>query len=107
MPGWKRAVGEELDAIIVRTLPAVQKAVKWNSPLYGVEGKGWFLGMHCCTRYVKVAFFNGASLRPLPPVPSKKPAPRYLHVHEGERLDAKRIAAWVRQASRLPGFLAP
>lgn len=107
MPGWKRAVGEELDAIITRSLPAVQKAVKWNSPLYGVEGKGWFLGMHCCTRYVKVAFFNGASLRPLPPVASTKPAPRYLHVHEGERLDAARIRSWVRQASRIPGFLAP
>ena len=107
MPGWKRAVGEELDAIITRTLPAVQKAVKWNSPLYGVEGNGWFLGMHCCARYVKVAFFNGASLRPLPPVASTKPAPRYLHVHEGERLDVARIATWVRQASRIPGFLAP
>jgi hypothetical protein len=103
MPGWKRDVGRRLDALIVRTVPDVRKAVRWNSPFYGVEAKGWFLGVHCITKYVKVAFFKGASLRPLPPVESKQKDVRYFHVHEGETIDEERLASWVRQASELPG----
>ena len=104
MPGWKRDAGARLDAIIERALPEVRKAVKWNSPFYGVEGKGWFLGVHCCTKYIKVAFFQGASLKPPPPVGSKDPNARYFHIYEGEELDEAQIARWVKQASRLPGW---
>ena len=103
MPGWKRDVGRWLDALIVRTVPGVRKAVRWNSPFYGVEGRGWFLGVHCITRYVKVAFFRGASLRPMPPVESKQKDVRYFHIHEGDRLDEELVASWIRQASELPG----
>jgi hypothetical protein len=104
MPGWKRDAGARLDAIIERALPGVRKAVKWNSPFYGVEGKGWFLGVHCCTKYIKVAFFQGASLKPPPPVGSKDPHARYFHIHEGEEIDEAQITRWVKQASRLPGW---
>jgi hypothetical protein len=103
MPGWKRDVGRCLDMLIVRTVPGVRKAVKWNSPLYGVEGRGWFLGMHCFAKYVKVAFFRGASLRPLPPGESKQKEVRYLDIHEDDQLDEAQVAAWVKQASQLPG----
>jgi len=103
MPGWKRDVGRRLDALIVRTVPGVHKAVKWNSPLYGVEGQGWFLGLHCFTNYVKVAFFRGASLRPVPPGESKSKDTRYLDIHEDDQLDEAQLAAWVKQASQLPG----
>ena len=103
MPGWKRDVGRRLDALIVRTVPGVRKAVKWNSPLYGVEGRGWFLGVHCFTKYVKVAFFRGTSLRPVPPGESKQKEVRYLHIHEDDPLDEAQLAAWVKQASQLPG----
>jgi hypothetical protein len=103
MPGWKRDVGRRLDALIVRTVPGVRKAVKWNSPLYGVEDQVWFLGIHCFTKYVKVAFFRGASLRPLPPGESKQKDVRYLDIHEDDELDEAQLAAWVKQASRLPG----
>lgn len=103
MPGWKSDVGRRLDALIERTVPEVRKAVKWNSPLYGLEGQGWFLGIHCFTHYVKVAFFRGASLRPVPPGSSRQKDVRYLHIHEGDRLDEAQLAAWVEQASRLPG----
>ena len=103
MPGWKRDVGRRLDALIVRTVPGVRKAVKWNSPLYGVEGQGWFLGIHVFTKYVKVAFFQGASLRPVPPGASKQKDVRYLDIHEDDPLDEAQLAAWVKQASRLPG----
>jgi len=102
MPGWKRDVGKKLDALIVRTIPAVHKAVKWNSPFYGTEGEGWFLSYHCFTKYVKVTFFRGSSLRPLPPGESKHKDVRYLDVHEGQ-LDEDRFIDWVRQASKLPG----
>ncbi len=102
-PGWKRAVGRRLDALIVRTVPGVRKAVKWNSPLYGVEGQGWFLGVHCFTKYVKVAFFRGTSLRPVPPGESKSKDTRYLDIHEDDQLDEAQLAAWVKQASQLPG----
>jgi hypothetical protein len=103
MPGWKRAVGRRLDALIVRTVPDVRKAVKWNSPLYGVEGQGWFLGIHCFTKYVKVAFFRGASLRPVPPGASKQKDVRYLNIHEDDPFNESQFADWVMQASRLPG----
>ena len=103
MPGWKSAVGRRLDAIIERAVPGVRKAVKWNSPFYGIEGQGWFLGLHCYTKYIKVAFFRGAALRPLPPGESKQKDVRYLDIHEGDRLDEKQLADWVKQASRLPG----
>jgi hypothetical protein len=103
MPGWKRDVGRRLDALIVRTVPGVRKAVKWNSPLYGIEGQGWFLGIRCFTNYVKVAFFRGASLRPVPPGSSKSKDTRYFDIHEDNQLDEAQLAAWVKQASQLPG----
>jgi hypothetical protein len=103
MPGWKRDVGRRLDALIVRTLPDVHKAVKWNSPFYGVEGDGWFLNFHCFTRYVKVAFFRGSSLRPVPPGASKHEEVRYLDIHEDDELDEAQFVSWVEQASELPG----
>jgi hypothetical protein len=107
MPGWKREVGRRLDAIVVRNVPNVRKAMKWNSPFYGIEGQGWFLGLHTFARYVKVAFFRGASLRPVPPGTSKSKDTRYLDIHEGDELDEAQIAKWVRQAAALPGFLKP
>lgn len=103
MPGWKRDVGRRLDALIVRTVPGVRKAVKWNSPFYGLEGRGWFLSLHCYANYVKVAFFRGTSLRPLPPGTSKQEEVRYLDIRENDRLDEVRFTGWVRQASKLPG----
>jgi hypothetical protein len=103
MPGWKSDVGQRLDTLITGAVPEVRKAVKWNSPLYGMEDQHWFLGIHCMTKYVKVAFFRGASLQPLPPVASKQQHVRYFHIHDGDTLDEKVFADWVRQASRLPG----
>lgn len=107
MPGWKKDVGRRLDALIERTVPGVQKAVKWNSPLYGVaspeEQQTWFLSLHCFTNYVKVAFFRGASLDPAPPVASKHKDVRYFHIQEDDPLDERQLAAWVKQASELPG----
>jgi len=104
MPGWKRDVGRRLDAIIARTVPGVRKAVKWNSPFYGVkdEDQGWFLSFHCFTKYVKVTFFRGASLRPPPSGTSKYEDVRYLDIYE-DQLDEAQFAAWVKQASKLPG----
>jgi hypothetical protein len=102
MPGWKRDLGARLDALIVRTVPGVKKAVKWNSPFYGVEAEAWFLSFHCFSRYVKVAFFRGADLRPPPPGASKHKDVRYYDIHEGA-LDEAQFTAWVRQASELPG----
>lgn len=104
MPGWKRGIGRRLDALITSTVPHARKAVKWNSPFYGVEGKGWFLGFHCLTNYVKVAFFRGASLRPLPPGKSKDKNVRYLDIRENDRLDEDLVAGWVRQAAARPGW---
>jgi len=104
MPGWKRDVGRWLDALIVRNVPHVRKAVKWNSPFYGIEGQGWFLGLHTFTHYVKVAFFRGVSLRPLPPGASKSKETRYLDIREGDKLDEAQMAAWVKQAAALPGW---
>ena len=102
MPGWKREIGERLDALVVRTVPRLQKAVKWNSPFYGVEEGSWFLSFHCFAKYVKVTFFRGTSLRPLPTGESKQKEVRYLDIHEGQ-FDEKQFADWVKQASRLPG----
>ncbi len=102
MPGWKRAVGRQLDAVIVRTVPKVHKAVKWNSPFYGLEDDNWFLSVHCYTNYVQVGFFRGTSLKPVPPGESKHPEMRYYNIHEGE-FDEQQFAKWVKQASKLPG----
>jgi hypothetical protein len=103
MPGWKRAIGRRLDALIVRTVPGVSKAVKYNGPLYGIEGQGWFVGLYCFTNYVKVTFFRGAALRPVPPGASKHKEVRYFHIYEKDTLDEAQLAAWIEQASRLPG----
>ena len=103
MPGWTREVGERIDAIVARNVPGVRKAVKWNSPFYGVEGQGWFLSFHVFTRYVKVTFFRGEGLDPPPPGTSKHPEVRYYDIHEGA-LDEKQLAAWIRQAAALPGW---
>jgi hypothetical protein len=105
MPGWRRDVGRRLDALIERTVPHVRKAVKWNSPFYGVEGQGWFLDFHTFTNYVKVAFFRGTSLQPLPPGASKVKGVRYLDIHENERIDEAQLATWIRQAAALPGWV--
>lgn len=104
MPGWKSAVGKQVDAIVERTVDDVKKAVRWNSPFYGVEGKGWFLSFHVFTRYVKLTFFNGAKLDPPPPVESKDRNSRHFHVFEQDELDEELLAKWVRQASGLPGW---
>ena len=103
MPGWKSKVGRRLDALITRAVPGVAKAVKYNSPLYGVKDGVWFLSFHCFMKYVKVAFFRGASLNPLPPGASKQKDVRYLDIHEDDQLDETQFAAWVKQASQLPG----
>ncbi|UCI09029.1 DUF1801 domain-containing protein [Mesorhizobium sp. B1-1-8] len=103
MPGWKSEVGRRLDEIIERTVPGVRKAVKWNSPLYGVEDQGWFLGIHCFAKYIKVAFFRGMALNPVPAGESKSKDTRYLNIREGDQLDEAQFADWVKQASQLPG----
>jgi len=102
MPGWKRDVGRRLDALVAHTVPGVHKAVKWNSPFYGIEGESWFLSFHCFTKYVKVTFFRGTSLRPIPPGQSKHKEVRYLDIHE-DQLEEAQFTAWVKQASKLPG----
>ena len=105
MPGWKRDIGKRLDALVVRNVRNVRKAVKWNSPFYGIEGQGWFLSFHVFTRYVKVTFFRGASLRPVPPGASKQKDVRYLDIREDDEIDEARMATWVRQAAALPGWV--
>lgn len=103
MPGWKSDVGRRLDALVEETVPGVAKAVKWNSPFYGIEGDGWFLSYHCFATYIKLTFFRGTALDPVPPVASKTAETRYFHVHEGEALDEVLLVGWIRQASTLPG----
>jgi len=103
LPGWKQDIGRQLDGIIVATVPDVRKAVRWNSPFYGIEGDGWFLSFHAMTKYFKVGFFRGASLDPMPPVESKQKDVRYFHVFEGDDLAGSNFAAWVKQASEMPG----
>lgn len=105
MPGWKRDAGKRIDAMVVKHVPHVRKAVKWNSPFYGVEGQGWFLSFHCFAKYIKVTFFRGAQLEPLPPVESKDPNTRYVHVHEDEELDEAQWKRWLAQASAIPGWI--
>lgn len=104
MPGWKSDVGRRLDELIVRNVPNVRKAVKWNSPLYGIDGQGWFLGIHVFTHYVKVAFFRGTSLRPVPPAASKGNDTRYIDIRASDELDEAQMATWVKQAAELPGW---
>jgi hypothetical protein len=104
MPGWKSAVGKQLDKLIVKAVPKVKKAVKWNSPFYGIEGQGWFLGLHVFTKYIKVTFFRGTQLKPLPPGESKHPDVRYLDIREDDDLDETQFAKWVKQAAALPGW---
>lgn len=106
IPGWKSGVAKRLDAAIVKAVPKVKKCVKWNSPFYGIEGQGWFLSFHVFTRYIKVAFFRGASLKPMPPGTSKSKDVRYLDVHEDDVLDKAQFAKWVKQAAKLPGWMA-
>jgi hypothetical protein len=103
MPGWKRDVGRRIDALVVAAVPGVRKAVRWNTPFYGVEGQGWFLAFHCITKYVKVTFFRGGALDPTPPVASKCKDVRYFHIHEGDAIDEDLLKDWIVQASRLPG----
>ena len=107
MPGWKRNLGKRLDALIVRNVPNVRRAVKWNSPFYGIEGQGWFLGFHTFTHYVKVTFFRGTSLRPVPPGASKHEDVRYVDIREGDELDEAQMANWVKQAAGVARLLAP
>jgi hypothetical protein len=105
MPGWKSAIGKRLDALIVRSVPDVRKAVKWNSPFYGVEGQGWFLSFHVFTHYVKVTFFRGTSLEPQPPGPSKDKNTRYLDIRE-QGFDEAQFVKWVKQAAAIPGWMS-
>lgn len=106
MPGWKRELGRRLDALIVRSAPDVVKAVRWNSPFYGVEGQGWFVSFHVFARYVKVTFFAGASLNPIPPggTPRSKDS-RWIDIHEDDGLDEAQMERWVKQAATLPGWI--
>jgi hypothetical protein len=105
MPGWKHDVGRQIDALVVRTVPGVQKAVKYNTPLYGRQGDGWFLAFYCFAKYIKVTFFRGTSLRPLPPEESKTAETRYFHIYEDEAIDEKLVAGWIKQASEIPGWI--
>jgi hypothetical protein len=105
MPGWKSEVGRRLDALIERNVPGVRKAVKWNSPFYGIEGQGWFLSFYVFTHYVKVTFFRGTSLSPLPPGKSKHKEVRYLNIRESDEIDEAQMSAWIRQAADLPGWV--
>lgn len=104
MPGWKHEVGRRLDDLVEDVLPGVRRAVRWNSPFYGVDGNGWFVSFHCFTKYVKVSFLNGGSLDPMPPEPSKDPGTRYLHIEEDGVIDEGRMRDWIDQAAALPGW---
>lgn len=103
MPGWKQQVGNTLHTLILQTVPDVQMAVRWNTPFYGVAGNGWFMAYHCLTKYVKVSFFKGTSLDPVPPVSSKQESVRYFHIAEHDTVDEQRLTLWIQQASRIPG----
>ena len=103
MPGWKQDIGRELDQLIVAAVPDVRKAIRWNTPFYGRPNDGWFLAFHCLTKYIKVSFFQGVALNPVPPVSSKQPSVRYVHLSETEAIDWQQIGDWALQASRLPG----
>jgi hypothetical protein len=103
MPGWKRSLGKRLDGLIVRTVPDVHKAVKWNQPFYGHEGEGWFLAFRCYTKYLQLQFFRGTSLDPVPPKASKHDEVRYFEIYEDDDLDEEQLVSWIEQASNLPG----
>lgn len=103
MPEWKKGIGQRLDDLIVRNVPNVKMAVRWNSPFYGIEGKGWFLTFHCFTKYIKVAFLCGNNLRPIPPIASKDPNARYYHITEDDQIDEDLFISWIKQASKIPG----
>ena len=103
MPGWKRRVGRYLDGLVESRVPTVRKAVRWNSPFYGIEGRGWFLSFHCFTKYIKVTFLCGGALRPVPPVASKHEHVRYYHIHEDDEVDEEELASWIEQSSALQG----
>lgn len=102
-PGWKQVVVRRLDALIMDAVPKAKKAVRWNSPFYGIEGNGWFVSYHCMTKYIKVTFFQGASMKPPPPETSKQENVRYFHIHEDDEMDDKLITKWMKQAAKLPG----
>ncbi|MEQ8280536.1 MAG: DUF1801 domain-containing protein [Deltaproteobacteria bacterium] len=102
-PGWKQVVVRRLDALIMEAVPKAKKAVRWNSPFYGIEGNGWFVSYHCMTKYIKVTFFQGASMKPPPPETSKQENVRYFHIHEDDEMDDKLITKWMKQAAKLPG----
>lgn len=105
MPGWKQDMGRRLDALIVRAVPGVQKAIKWNSPFYGIEGNGWFLGIHCFTKYIKMTFFQGISLVPVPPGGTERSKDaRWIDIRENDPIDEELLSEWVRQAAGLPGW---
>lgn len=104
LPGWKREIGRRVDALVVRSVPGVCKAVKWNSPFYGLPGQGWLLSLHAFKHYVKLAFFRGSALRPLPPGDSTSEDTRYLDVHETDQLNERQLGAWLKQAAALPGW---
>ena len=104
MPGWKRAVGRKVDALVTRAVPGVKKAVKWNSPLYGVDGQGWFLSIHCYTNFVRLSFFNGTSLDPLPPGGSKVKGNRYYDIRDANEIEVRQLTSWVKQACRIQGW---
>ena len=106
LPGWKKQAGAKLDKLVENTVPGVRKAVKWNSPFYGVEGQGWFLSYHAFAKYLTVTFFRGAQLEPLPPVGSKDPNTRYVHIEEDQPVDERQLADWIRQAAAIPGWMA-
>ncbi|MEO7111060.1 MAG: DUF1801 domain-containing protein [Polyangiaceae bacterium] len=105
IPGFQRGVAKKIDALVTRNVPNVQKALKWNSPFYGVEGQGWFLGLHVLTDHVKLAFLRGSSLRPMPPIETKQKEPRYLDIHESDELDEAQLKKWIKQAAALPGWM--
>ncbi|MEQ9497711.1 MAG: DUF1801 domain-containing protein [Deltaproteobacteria bacterium] len=102
-PGWKQGIVRRLDALIMDAVPKAKKAVRWNSPFYGIEGNGWFVSYHCMTKYIKVTFFQGASMKPPPPETSKQENVRYFHIHEDDEMDDKLITKWMKQAAKLPG----
>jgi hypothetical protein len=106
MPGWKSPLGKRLDALIVRHIPNVQKALRWNSPFYGIEGQGWLVSFHVLTRYVKVNFFCGASLQPLPPGSGKDPNARWIDIYEDDELDEAQMSQWIQQAAKLKGWIS-
>lgn len=106
LPGWKRELAGRVDTLIVAAVPKVRKAVKWNSPFYGVEGMGWFLSVHAFTRYLKLTFFRGSALKPPPPGPSKHKDVRHFDIHESDELDEAQLTKWLKQAAKLPGWMA-